>query len=489
MKKQTVTNSGVVVTIIFLMCLFPQLSYSKTIRLQGYVKCIKKDDRAPNPAKYILVVPEKYLNKSDLTDDKGCYYIFLPGKVIGEKLTLQYRNSKSEKEIHKKDIKIWADEIDCTEDGCVKYLERVVLEPHCIEVEDDEKDMLRLLELFRKKPEEASALLKYGTPVTAGLTSSLLPFIGGLGAAAGPGEEPTPTTANVVRVSQKTIKDGELLSYGMSAFSDNMGFNFTPKRNIAEAVFWNPSAIAMSYFNQVSGYTDFEDFHRASVAFTIKDIFGIGLGYLHLRHKEKRTALVGTGETFSDTFETNEDGMFISASILFKNILPGFFSTGMTIKRLSQTLQIPGNVIYMDSGKLKSWEHEEEENTVYDFDIGVTYQLNKAATLGMNLMNIAGSKLKSENDSEKIQRAIGIGGAYQWKRLQIGTDIIHREDEGADIAFGANVVPFNLALIQAGYDTTYHTYSLGLKYWWLSYTYNSNDEFGTSHLFGINIKF
>ena len=449
---------------------------------------MKEADRAPSPAEYILVVPEDFLKKVKLTNDIGFYYLILPGRIVDKDITLYYCNSKES--LQKKRISILEPQISKIENDYVYYVESVVLDVPCSEAVENESVMYQQLALLQQKPEETGKLLGIGTVTASSLPIWILALPGGAGAAAdGDGAPSVPV--RVIDISDQDIPQGKLLSYSLSAFSDKMGFNFVPKRDIGESVFWNSSAISMAFFNQISAYSNFENYSRVSAAFTVKDVIGFGIGYMYLKQEEKRTGLLETGQFIIDDFESKEDGIFLSASILLQEVLPNSFSVGITGKRIEQEIESPGDVAYINatSGIFKSWTHNERKNTIYDFDLSATYRLSNSVTLGATLMNIAGKKLIDGTGYEIPQRAGGIGGVYQWRKLQIGTDIICRESESAGLALGANFVPFNSALIYAGYDTTYHAYSVKAKYWWLSYTYNYNDVFGQSHFIGVNVQF
>jgi len=61
------------------------------------------------------------------------------------------------------------------------------------------------------------------------------------------------------------------------------------------------------------------------------------------------------------------------------------------------------------------------------------------------------------------QRSLGLGLVYKWQRFNVGADLLLTEDEFYDAAIGVNYVPFNNALISAGFAVKQMSYSLAFR--------------------------
>jgi len=490
-----------VLVFLSLPLIFPQLSFSEMITLRGTVVCEREKSRGPRPAKYILVYPEQFFRESKLTAKNGAYRLRLPKlEAIDREISIEYRNSKEKLEEREHSLFI-------SEEDMIN-LERVELKAECKDVEHLRKVMSRELKSAKegKYAHKKKRGLDYasGGGFLAGLFGGSLSGVGAtaLGSVAGAA---TATTAQVTSISPSRLKKGRLLSYSRSLFSSNTGFNTTPKRNMSEAVFWNASAISMSYFDQVSASWVFDpQFLRFSGTYRIKDSFGVGIGALFLEQEEERSArvknpcCVPTDTTSLDNFKAKEQGIFLSASLRLKGVAKDRISLGITGKQLVQNIEIPLNIVPLrrTNGVLNITSiKRQEKRTTYDFDLSSTFKLSKKTTLGANILNVAGKKLLDEDDlvigkTQKIsQREFAVGVVHQLKRVQLASEVFYREEEGTDIAVGVNYVPLNSAQIQAGYDTTFDALVLGVKYGIFSYTFHSSHEVGDSSAIGLDYKF
>ena len=106
----------------------------------------------------------------------------------------------------------------------------------------------------------------------------------------------------------------------------------------------------------------------------------------------------------------------------------------------------------------------------FDVDLSATYKLTSALQVGVNLMNLAGTKLYNDafvpgqtNIPMQNQRSLGLGLDYKWQRFNLGADLLFTENELYDASLGVNYVPFNNALISAGVALKQMSYSFAFR--------------------------
>ena len=118
----------------------------------------------------------------------------------------------------------------------------------------------------------------------------------------------------------------------------------------------------------------------------------------------------------------------------------------------------------------------------FDADVSVSYKINSFLQAGASIMNVAGTKLyagefvpDSSNQSYVNQRAYGVGLCYKRERLNVGVDVLLTDKELYDASLGVNYVPFNNALIAAGYAFKQKSFSASfrLKHFMIAYIYDN----------------
>lgn len=487
------------VWIIFLTLLFMDCGsvYGKVIRIQGHVKCMKLGDPAPSPADNILVVPARLPPRATLSNSIGFYYFYLPGKLINYDLKIACLDA-SDVVIGHSEIELFRSRIKRLGRENVYYVEYIELEKPCSEIVATKADMQRQLTFFKKKPEEAKKMLKEVKEVIVlGSTSfslfSLFGYLPALGASGSMDiEDPDPVTMPVKNISDSHFKSGCLSAYAESAFSGNLGFNLAPSLNLSSAVFSNVSAIAASYFTQITAAVNpNESFLFGSIAVPIGDRFGLGIGSQTYSQSEERSGQLETGEVIVYEFDLYEENFFFGAAASVMERKDSTVYIGITGKLLKQRFKVPKDTAEMDLSDgwdSLEWKYEEKEKSIFDIDLSATVELWGNLMIGCNLASLAGGKLADKAEGDVAQRRIGLGATYQWKKLQIGTDMIWREEQGPSAAVGLNVIPFNGALMNVGYDTTYHTFTTRVNINWLFYSYGKNNLFGTFYTIGVSIK-
>ncbi len=290
----------------------------------------------------------------------------------------------------------------------------------------------------------------------------------------------------------QTIKPGKI-NYGQFLLasplihSANTGFNFSPSRDMSEAVFWNPSAIAFSNkpYN-ISLLTNLKNNGKLGGYFRISENASIGGGVIYTRQDEFRNTrfMKKDGNTLDiDTtkMKLKEYAVFLSPSFKVNNN----FSLGITLKSIWQDFTIP-HILFVrniDGTGIGTFTDSTIVKNNFDLDISATYKISNALQFGATLMNLAGTKLYADafipeqtNIPMQKQRSLGLGLTYKWQRLNVGTDVLFTEDGLYDASLGVNYVPFNNALISGGFAVKQMSYSFAfrIKHFRIAYI-NDND--------------
>ncbi|HXS57137.1 MAG TPA: hypothetical protein VN726_13495 [Hanamia sp.] len=297
----------------------------------------------------------------------------------------------------------------------------------------------------------------------------------------------------VTAIQPGKIKYGIFLHSSPMTNTDNTGFNFAPSRNLSEAVFWNAAAIANSSkpYN-ISLLANFKNNIKLSGYQQITKQFFLGLGGIYTKQGESRQLqVIGIGASNSGSIidgvnhqeKLEEFAAFLAPVYKINNRL----SAGVTIKSIWQQFNNP---------KLVSMEQDGSDNTAYNFfqddsirkqdfdvDVSLSYKITNFLQAGVSVMNIAGTKLyadqfvaDSANQSYINQRAYGVGLCYKRGRLNVGADVLLTDKEFYDASLGVNYVPFNNAVIAAGYAFKQQSFSVSfrLKHFKIAYINDNN---------------
>jgi hypothetical protein len=282
------------------------------------------------------------------------------------------------------------------------------------------------------------------------------------------------------------IKYGEFLLSSPLTHSANTGFNFSPSRDMSEAIFWNPSAIAHSRkANNISLLTNLKNYGKLGGFYRANKKFSLGAGAIYVMQDERRRAVFANQNNPGNTVTTDsaivklkEYAVFISPVYNVNNK----FSVALTLKSIWQDINKPDKV-FIDVNPPNTFTNINIKKQHFDADVSATYKVTNSLQLGINLMNLAGTELYADafvpnqaNIPMKKQRLLGFGITYKYQRLNVGADVLFTEDGLYDAAFGINYVPFNNALLSAGIAVKQLSYSFAfrIKHFRIAYI-NDND--------------
>lgn len=297
---------------------------------------------------------------------------------------------------------------------------------------------------------------------------------------------------NVISLDTGKIKFGIFLHSSPMTNTDNTGFNFSPSRNLSEAIFWNAAAIANSTSsNNISLLANFKNNLKLSGYQQINKQLFVGLGGIYTKQDQRRGMTVQkVGSVDGNDIlsvrraeKLEEFAVFLAPVYKFNNRM----SAGITLKSIWQQFNNP-NLVAMERDNVNSIDYNFfTDDTVkrqsFDVDLSFNYKITPFLQAGVTVMNVAGSKLyadmfvpDSAHQSFINQRAYGAGLCFKRERFNVGLDALFTDNEFYDASLGVNYVPFNDALIAAGYAFKQQSFSISfrLKHFKIAYINDNN---------------
>ncbi len=277
-----------------------------------------------------------------------------------------------------------------------------------------------------------------------------------------------------VSIPPGKIRYGNFLHSSPITNTDNTGFNFSPSRNLSEAVFWNAAAIANSPKpNNVSLLANFKNNIKLSGYQHISKRFYVGLGGIYTKQDQYRKVIYSqvpleTTFAFSHREKLEEFAAFIASAYKINNNI----SAGISIKSVWQNFNNPkkGALVFDNVSQIFFRDDDTINRQNFDVDLSLNYKITNFLQAGVSVMNVADTKLyadqfiaDSANQTFINQRAYGIGLCYKSGRLNVGVDALLTDKEFYDASIGVNYVPFNDGLIAAGYAFKQESFSVSFR--------------------------
>jgi hypothetical protein len=447
---------------------------SQPLIIKGKITCMNQNANSTKGAENVIVVPVFLPSRSTVTLTRPAgYFEFNTGVPIAklqDKVVTVYIISRcsSCKEIAKR-VFISEDQDRQNRDDTKRYvtIKDWMLNANCEKAQLVPFAADSLLNVVIKQPAQdldkvpdATALT--GAPAALNFLTNLATVV----AAAPAGNY------SLVKLSQGKIHYGNFLLASPLMHSANTGFNFSPSRDMSEAVFWNPSAIAGSRKpNNISLLTNLKNNIKAGGYLPINKKFFLGGGFIYTSQDEFRNSFfINTDNTAAPPKEVDSLSMRLKEFAAF--ISPVYkvnnrFGVGLTIKSIWQNLSVPFKVFATDASNIIDTSIKKQH---FDIDISATYKIDNSFQVGINLMNLTGTKLYADAfvpgqavKPMQNQRSAGLGLLYKWQRINVGGDLLFTEDGFYDATVGVNYVPFNNALLSAGIAVKQLSYSLAFK--------------------------
>lgn len=468
-----------------LLLLLYDVSYCQNLVIKGRIRCMNQSAHSTKGAENIIVVPTFKPSRSAITaSSPSGYFEFNTGtnlSMLQDKQVNIYIVSKCSKckDIVKR-VFVSEDQDRQNKDDSKSYvtIKKWMLEKNCNEVELSSFRADSLLKVIMKQPDEKLTELTNATAATgAPALLNLLTTLASAGALAPGG------TFQAKELKPGKINYGEFLFASSIIHTGNMGFNFSPSRDMSEAPFWNPSAIAHSKKpSNISLLTNVKNNAKLSGFFKLNNKLFLSGGAIFTTQNEFRDAYF-----YSNDFDDPNDTTFIDSTTrklkeFAVYISPAYkvnaqLSFGLSIKSIWQNFDIPDS-LQLTPNTTGEFLDSTVKKQKFDIDFSITYKISKSFQVGLNAMNLAGTKLYADAfvpGQKKIsfqnQRSFGLGLCYKWQRFNFGADLLFTEDDFYDASFGVNYIPFNDALISAGIAVKQLSYSLAfrLKHFRLAY--------------------
>jgi hypothetical protein len=461
--------------------------YAQALIIKGNVRCINQTVSSTKGAENIIVVPTFMPSHATITTSRPLgYFEFntgLPLLKLQDKIINIYvvsRCTGCKEAMRRVFISEDQDRRNKNDNKSYVTIKDWKLNANCKQAELPAFSADSILQIIVKQPAQeldniSNATALVGAPTFLNFLNTLAPAIGAIGGGG---------NYKVKSLATAKINYGNFLFASPLSHSANTGFNFSPSRDMGEAMFWNPSAIGFSKKpHNISLLTNVKNNVKMGGFYRINEKFSLGGGAIYSMQDEFRTTFfkkVGDTTTFkvdSTIMKLKEYAAFISPAFKVNNN----FSLALTIKSVWQDFNIPNKLDF--NGGQGTLADSSIKKQHFDVDISATFKASTALQIGVNLMNLAGTELYADafvsgqpNIPIKKQRAIGLGLVYKWQRFNFGADMLITEDKFYDAALGVNYVPFNNALLSAGiaFKQLSYSFAFRIKHFRIAYI-NDND--------------
>ena len=468
---------------IGLLILLCSRAESQVLIIKGKVKCMNQTFNSTKGAENIVIVPAFMPSKATITlSEPSGYFEFntgVPLAKLQDKTVTIYAISRCTdcNEIAKR-VFISEDRDRQNRNDTKQYvtIKDWMLKTSCTKAELYPFAADSALRLIVKQPDlnlenVSGSTALVGAPAILNLLTTITPVVGVL-ANDGP--------FVIQSLDPGKINYGQFLLTSPLSHSANTGFNFAPSRDLSEAMFWNPSAIAFSKKpNNISLLTNVRNNVKLGGFFKVNERISLAAGGIYTVQDERRVSFFEGVPPINDPgivlkvdstkMRLQEYAAFLSPVYQVSNA----FSLGFTLKSVWQNFNIPNTLMIApnyEETEIGTFTDSIIKDVHFDVNLSATFKLTNDLQLGVNLMNLAGTKLYNDAfvpGQTKIpmqnQRSLGLGLDYKWQRFNVGADLLLTEDEFYDAAIGVNYVPFNNALISAGFAVKQMSYSLAFR--------------------------
>lgn len=478
---------------LHLLVLLSNTAVGQTLVIKGRVRCLNQSANSTKGAENIVVVPTFLPSKSTVTATSPAGYFEFNTNASFAKLQDKMVNIHLVSGCNQcaqtvKRVFVSEDQDRSRKDSFLAYMtiKDWKLDKNCNGIELSPRQADSVLALIVQQPGQdlakvnpATALV--GTPALLNLLTTLTTVVSTVSNAG---------TFQAEQLGPGKIRYGHFLAASALFHTANTGFNFSPARDMSEAVFWNPSAIVNSRKKyNISLLTNVKNYAKAGGFFKVNDRIAVGAGFIFATQDEYRSVVYANVDNNdnkvnfdSSLFKLKEYAAYISPSFKVNNKL----SIGVGIKSVWQKLTV-ANRLQIDFDDDGNTTNVFTDSTItkqkVDVDVSASYKISTSLQVGLNVMNIAGSELYGaafvpgqQNIAMTNLRSLGVGVCYKWQRLNAGVDAIFTEDGFYDAAIGLNYVPFNNALLSAGLAVKQLSYSFAFKMKFFRIAYISDND-------------
>jgi hypothetical protein len=258
-------------------------------------------------------------------------------------------------------------------------------------------------------------------------------------------------------------------------YSLNVGFSFTPARNVDEAVFTNPAALALSPARQIAVQGDFDDVLRASVTVPVSSTTTLAAGYSGLRW----------GTTPFAGFSTRALERDLAVAVAFRPL--HWMGTGVTVKHLSRNVEL---TLPPSLGAPTSSAESD-----FDLDLSAAVWVHRRWLAGASLANVLNHGFGRECDDgaeacdRPVTRQLGVGMTHLRGPVNLGLDLVLARGAEPEGALGLSYVPVPDLVLNAGFVSVLNTPVAGVSYRGITYSVRRSESRGTRHLAAFRVDF
>ena len=464
---------------------------SQSLIIKGKVKCLNQSQNSTKGAENVIIVPAFIPSKATITSSQPSgYFEFNTGVPISklqDKQVTIYVISRctSCKEVAKR-VFVSEDQDRQNRDDTKRYvtIKDWMLNANCQKAELMPFAADSVLSMVVRQPGQnldnvSASTALVGAPAFLNFLTTITPVVGVL-----------PNFGDFVLHSfaPSKINYGEFLLASPISHSANTGFNFAPSRDMSEAMFWNPSAIVFSKKpNNISLLTNLKNNVKLGGFYRINEKISVAAGGIYTMQDERRKSVFALLPINDPPFLLDVDSTKMNLKEFAAFISPVYkinnnISLAVTLKSVWQQFNIPAALSISNEG-IGTFTDTNIKKQHFDIDVSATYKITNALQAGVNLMNLTGTELYADayvpgqtNIPIQNQRSLGLGLDYKFQRFNIGADMLFTEDGFYDAALGINYVPFNNALLSAGFAVKQLSYSVAfrIKHFRIAYI-NDND--------------
>ncbi len=479
--------------ILHLVALFLFISTSAFCQdilvLKGTVKCyIEQNELSTKGAQNVIVVPGPIPAKTGMTGPQGYYEIntAMPLQKLDGKYVVVYYLSSCKQCEKKKNIFISEDQVKPSGDKKLSYLtvQTMLMNAGCKNTELKPMQSDSIYNVFVKQPAEDLDKVSNLNVLTA--SPGLLNLLTNLVTVAAVSNAGA-FLADTLGLGPGKIKYGNFLFASPMNLSGNTGFNFSPSRDYSEAVFWNPAALANTY--QKGGlnlFTNLKNNVKLSGFVKVNDKFVIGAGGIYTYQDNFRKTRFKNAANPSNTISIDshfqklkEYAAFLAPAYKINNMI----SVGAAIKSIWQNFNVPDSLQINVNPNRNDFFDRTISKQHFDVDISANINATRSFRIGINAMNLAGTKLyadafpaRKKIVSMRNLRSVGLGLCYKYKQFNFGADALYAENDLYDVSVGVNYIPFNNAMLAGGFAFKQQSYSFSFKWKQFKLSYvNDND--------------
>lgn len=289
------------------------------------------------------------------------------------------------------------------------------------------------------------------------------------------------------------LQPGKLYERLSVEFAPMPGFGVSPSRNMDNAVFWNPSAIVLMPFRQISLQSNYQGFVSTGLNLPLSGGAALSAGFSRIYQTDLRPVYVDAVR-IRDKSEIEEWVATASFAVTLHSRFSIAVAPKLLYQRTNGAANIDSGIDFEDSDNLARLVKEDRISRDYDFDVSATWMPMRYLALGANAMNLREPLGLLDESADKFAnetrlRTLSVGATVYYGRLHLGGSGRFVKNDTPEFSAGANFVLLNHVMIVAGLGTEHEVRAAGFEVFGLEYSYRRHNERGNYHSFSTRLKF